>query len=322
LLLGLEPGDEVIVPSYTFTSTATAFAMRGARLVFVDVDPRTQNIDPHWVEQAITPKTRAIVAMHYGGVSCDMPALEAIAKAHNVAIIEDAAQAIGACAPDGRPLGTIGALGALSFHDTKNVSSGEGGAIILGDAALLSRAEILWEKGTDRSRFERERHNINRAGDKYTWVDIGSSFLPSEITAALLKAQLEDVVPINEQRMAVWNRYHQALEPLERAGKLQRPFVPAGARHNGHLYYVVIDDLERRNAFMTHLDQQGVGCVFHYVPLHNSNGGTKYGRAGSPMTNTMRAGDGLVRLPMWPGLADAEVDRVVSAVQSASNLHL
>jgi len=310
LLLGIGEGDEVILPSYTFTSTATAFAIRGARLVFVDIDPKTQNIDPQWIEPAITARTRAIAVMHYGGVACDMPALEAIAAKHAIAIVEDAAQAIGARAPDGRALGTIGAAGALSFHDTKNVSSGEGGALILGDAGLIERAEVMWEKGTDRSKFLRGQI------DKYTWVDIGSSFLPSEITAALLQAQLEDVSTINAQRLSIWGQYHDAFADLERKGFLARPVVPDGAVHNGHLYYLVLDSLERRDAFMAHMRAQGVETTFHYVPLHSSKAGIRFGRIGSPMTNSERAGDGLVRLPLWPGLSRDDVADVVGAART------
>jgi len=309
LLLGIGPGDEVIVPSYTFSSTATAFANRGAKLVFVDVDPATQNIDPRWIAPAVTQRTRAIVAMHYGGIACDMPAIEQIAAAHGAVLIEDAAQAVGARAPDGRALGAMGALGALSFHDTKNVSSGEGGALVIGDATLAARAEIMWEKGTDRSKF------IRGEIDKYTWVDLGSSFLPSEITAAMLKAHLEEAPTINAARLAVWNCYHDAFAALEQAGWLHRPFAPPGAMHNAHLYYLVLNDGSARDALRAHLKGAGVETTTHYAPLHQSAAGRRFGRVASPMVSAERAGEQLLRLPLWPGLSEAEVARVIAGVR-------
>lgn len=309
LLLGIGDGDEVILPSYTFPSTATAFAVRGARLVFVDVDVETQNIDPNWAEAAITSRTRAIVSMHYGGIACDMLRLEALASKFGVALIEDAAQAIGARSADGRALGSIGAIGALSFHDTKNISSGEGGAVILGDEKLLDRAEVMWEKGTDRSKFLRGQI------DKYTWVDLGSSFLPSEVTAALLNAQLEDTQTINAARLATWARYHDAFAEFELSGAIARPVVPQGAVHNAHLYYLMLPSAARRDTFMTHMREQGVETTFHYVPLHDSKAGRTYGRIASPMTNSIRAGECLVRLPLWAGLSTGDVDRVINAAR-------
>lgn len=309
-LLDIGPGDEVIVPSFTFTSTATAFAIRGARLAFVDVDPGTQNIDPQWIEAAISERTKAIAIMHYAGVACDMPAIEAIAAKHSLPIIEDAAQAIGATDAAGRPLGALGAVGALSFHDTKNISSGEGGAVILGDKSLHERAEVMWEKGTDRSKF------LRKEVDKYTWIDIGSSFLPSEITAAMLLAQLEQMAAINAARLKVWNAYHEAFADLERNGRLQRPTLTAGAQHNAHLYYLMLPNAAARQALMAHMSAAQIGVAFHYVPLHSSPAGQRFGRAASPMVNTERAGDCLVRLPLWPGLGRAEIGRVIDAVRA------
>lgn len=306
LLLGVGPGDEVIVPSYTFSSTAAAFANRGATLVFVDVDPGTQNIDPKWIAPAVTAQTRAIVAMHYGGVSCDMPVIEKIANDHGIALIEDAAQAVGARAPDGRVLGAIGALGALSFHDTKNVSSGEGGALVIGDASLAARAEIMWEKGTDRSKF------LRGEVDKYTWVDLGSSFLPSEVTAAMLQAHLEETEALNQMRLKIWAQYHAAFAALEQAGRLARPFAPPGAVHNGHLYYLVVEDAAGLRA---HLKTRGIDSATHYTPLHSSAAGRKFGRIASPMAATDRAGSQLLRLPMWPGLREDDVARVCESVR-------
>lgn len=306
-LIGVREGDEVIVPSYTFTSTATAFAMRGARIAFVDVDPRTQNLDPQWLEGAITPSTKAIVAMHYSGVACDMPAIEAIAARHNIPIIEDAAQAIGAYAPDGRALGAIGAFGCFSFHDTKNVSSGEGGALVVGDPALAERAEILWEKGTNRSAF------LRGEVDKYTWVDLGSSFLPSEVTAAMLAAQLEETDEINAARLVIWEAYQAAFAALAGKGLVGVPFVPERARHNAHLYYLILQSADQRDAYIAHMRACGVQVVFHYVPLHDSPAGRRFGREASPMANSFRAGAQLIRLPLWPGMAAAEMSRTIEA---------
>lgn len=310
LLLDLKQDDEVIVPSFTFSSTATAFAIHGAKVVFVDCDPRTQNIDPAAIEGAVTERTRAIVAMHYGGVACDMPVIEAIARRYNLSIVEDAAQAIGARASDGRALGAIGDLGALSFHDTKNVSSGEGGALIMGNHAFLRRAEVMWEKGTDRSRY------LRGEVDKYSWVDIGSSFLPSEITAALLKAQLEETALINEMRLAIWNRYNEAFAGLEQQGRLVRPYIPVGATHNAHLYYIITENADQRQALIAHLKQRGIHATFHYVPLHNSVAGERFGRTVGEMTNTIRAGDQLLRLPLWPGMSPGDTERVIEATHA------
>jgi dTDP-4-amino-4,6-dideoxygalactose transaminase len=309
LLSQLGRGDEVIMPSFTFASTANAFVLRGATPVFVDVDPGTQNIDAAAAGAAIGPRTRAIVAMHYGGVSCDMRALGRIAAAKNLLLIEDAAQAIQATF-DGKLLGSIGQMGALSFHDTKNVSSGEGGALIIAERSLIERAEIVWEKGTNRLQFHRG------TVDKYSWLDVGSSFLPSEITAAFLLAQLRSAERITELRLAVWQRFHDAFAELERAGDVTRPVVPEECKHNGHLYYLIVDSRERRDKMLDWLNRRGVGAVFHYVPLHSSQAGRKFGKTHGKLPNTDRAGNRLVRLPLWPDMTDAIVDRVIREVKS------
>lgn len=309
LLAGVGPGDEVIMPSFTFVSTANAFVLRGATPVFVDVDPSTFNIDVHEVAAAITPRTRAIVPVHYAGVACDMDALRALAERHGLLVIEDAAQALGSTL-DGRPLGALGALGALSFHETKNVISGEGGALLIGDAQFSDRAEILWEKGTNRGAFFRGQV------DKYTWVDIGSSFLPGEMVAAFLCAQLEQAEAITARRRQVWARYHAAFADLEREGIARRPIVPPACGHNAHMYYLVLRSLEERTAFIAHLRARDIGAVFHYVPLHSSPAGMRYGRAIGALPTSIRAGERLVRLPLWPGI-DAVQDQVIDAVLSA-----
>ena len=309
LLSQLGRGDEVIMPSFTFASTANAFVLRGATPVFVDVDPRTQNIDAAAAGAAIGPRTRAIVAMHYGGVGCDMRALGRIAAAKNLLLIEDAAQAIQATF-DGKLLGSIGQMGALSFHDTKNVSSGEGGALIIAERSLIERAEIVWEKGTNRLQFHRG------TVDQYSWLDVGSSFLPSEITAAFLLAQLRGAERITELRLAVWQRFHDAFAQLERAGDVTRPVVPEECKHNGHLYYLIVDSREMRDKMLDWLNRRGVGAVFHYVPLHSSQAGRKFGKTHGQLPNTDRAGYRLIRLPLWPDMPDAIIDRVIREVKA------
>jgi dTDP-4-amino-4,6-dideoxygalactose transaminase len=307
ILAGIGPGDEVIMPSYTFVSTANAFVLRGGVPVFVDVRADTLNLDERLVEAALTPRTRAIVPVHYAGVGCEMEPLLEIAARRGLMLIEDAAQGL-MTEHRGRALGAFGALGALSFHETKNVISGEGGALLINDARLIERAEIVREKGTNRSRFFRGEV------DKYTWVDIGSSYLPGEIIAAFLWAQLEDAESITAQRVALWNRYHERLEPCERAGRVRRPVIPPGCRHNAHLYYILLPGLEQRVRLTERLRARGIGAVFHYVPLHSSPAGRRYGRTASAMTNTERAGDCLLRLPLWlgmdPGVADAVAEEI------------
>jgi dTDP-4-amino-4,6-dideoxygalactose transaminase len=308
LLAEVGPGDEVILPSFTFTTTATAFVMRGATPVFVDIVPDTLNIDPGLVAAAITERTRAIVAVHYAGVGCEMDALRQIAERHGLMLIEDAAQGLGS-SWEGKPLGTIGALGTFSFHETKNVMSGEGGALLINDPALIERAEILQEKGTNRRAFYRGQV------DKYSWVDLGSSFLPSELTAAFLWAQLEDAASITQRRLRIWDRYHEALEPLEQARRLRRPIVPAQTRHNAHMYYVLLGDGAARDGALEALDALGINALFHYVPLHSSPAGRRFGRTNGPLPVTDEISGRLLRLPLWVEMTDDDIDYVVDGLR-------
>lgn len=295
VLADIRPGDEVILPSYTFVSTANAFVLRGGTPVFVDIRPDTLNIDEKKIEAAITKKTKAVVPVHYAGVGCDMDAISEIAARRGLTVIEDAAQGI-LSTWNGRPLGGIGSLGCLSFHETKNVISGEGGALLVNDERLARRAEIIREKGTNRSAFFRGEI------DKYSWVDIGSSWLPGELTAAFLFAQLENAVEITKRRLALWNRYHKALEPLEAAGKIRRPIIPPGAVHNAHMYYILLPNLDARSAFIADMKADGVGAIFHYVPLHTSPAGKKFGRAHGALKKTVELSNRIVRLPLWMGM--------------------
>lgn len=297
ILADVQPGDEVIMPSYTFVSTANAFVLRGAVPVFVDIRPDTLNLDERLIEAAITERTKAIVPVHYAGVGCEMDAIMAIAREHDLLVIEDAAQGVMA-SYKGRPLGSIGHLGALSFHETKNVISGEGGALLVNDPRFAERAEVIREKGTNRSQFFRGQV------DKYTWVDLGSSYLPSELIAAFLWAQMEEADRITRQRVGLWNTYHQWLKEPETAGLLRRPVVPAHCAHNAHMYYVLLPDLSIRTAFIARLKSLGIHPVFHYVPLHSAPAGRRFGRAHGPMTVTDDIADRLVRLPMWLGLEE------------------
>jgi dTDP-4-amino-4,6-dideoxygalactose transaminase len=295
------PGDEVIMPSFTFVSTANAFVLRGATPVFVDIRPDTFNLDERLVAQAITPRTRAIVPVHYAGVACEMDALMALAEARRLMVVEDAAQGVLA-EYRGRKLGAIGHLGCLSFHETKNVISGEGGALLVNDERLIGRAEIIREKGTDRARFFRGEV------DKYTWVDIGSSFLPSELVGAFLWAQLERAADINARRQQLCAAYRQALEPLARRGVLSLPRPePEGVTGNGHMFYVLLPDLGTRHALIAHLKERGILAIFHYVPLHSSPGGRKYGRVAGTMAVTDDIAARLLRLPMHYGLTAKQV---------------
>ncbi len=305
ILADIGPGDEVIMPSYTFVSTANAFVLRGGVPVFIDVRPDTLNLDPARIDAAVTPRTKAIVPVHYAGVACDMDAIMAIARDRELLVIEDAAQ--GYLSSHGeRPLGSIGHLAALSFHETKNVISGEGGALLINDPALIERAEIIREKGTDRSKFFRGQV------DKYTWVDIGSSFLPSELIAAFLWAQLEEAEAITARRTALWARYHDAFADAEREGKCRRPTVPVGCRHNAHLYYLIVDSLATRTRFISALKQAGIHSVFHYVPLHSAPAGVRYGRTAGDLTVTEELSQRLVRLPLWLGIEDRQ-EQVIEA---------
>ncbi|HEY1033902.1 MAG TPA: dTDP-4-amino-4,6-dideoxygalactose transaminase [Pseudoxanthomonas sp.] len=309
LLLDLQPGDEVIMPSYTFVSTANAFVLRGAVPVFVDVREDTLNLDERLVEAAITPRTRAICVVHYAGVACEMDTLLDIAARHGLAIVEDAAQAI-MSSYRGRPLGTIGDLGALSFHETKNIISGEGGALLCRDEHYAERSEILREKGTNRSRFFRGQV------DKYTWVDVGSSFLPGEITAAFLCAQMEEADQITARRLAIWERYHAWAASYEAAGRLRRPVVPAHCTHNAHMYYLLLPSLEARTHFIHRLKEAGVQTVFHYIPLHSSPAGRTLGRTPASMAITDDISERLVRLPLWVGVEE-HIPAILEAADDA-----
>jgi len=309
LLAELQPGDEVIMPSYTFVSTANAFVMRGAVPVFVDIRPDTLNIDESKIEAAITPRTRVILPVHYAGVACEMDSIMEIARRHGLIVIEDAAQGI-MSSYKGRPLGTIGHMGAYSFHETKNIIAGEGGALLVNDPEYAERAEIIREKGTNRSQFFRGQV------DKYTWVDIGSSYLPGEVIAAFLWAQMEEADSITRRRLDLWDSYHAALAPLEAEGKLRRPIVPEGCTHNAHMYYVLLDSLEQRGRVIADLKRQGVHSVFHYVPLHSAPAGRKHSRAHGELAHTDDLSDRLLRLPLWVGL-EAEQDRVIRALKEA-----
>lgn len=307
MLADLGPGDEVILPSFTFVSTANAIALRGAIPVFSDIRPDTLNLDESRVEDAITPRTRAIVVVHYAGVACAMDDFAAIAERHGLLLIEDAAQGL-LSTYKGRPLGAIGSLGAVSFHETKNVIAGEGGALLVNDPRFIPRAEIIREKGTNRSSFFRGQV------DKYTWVDLGSSYLPGEIMAAFLHAQLEHAPALTAERQRVWHRYHEAFAGLEREGRVRRPIVPPECGHNGHLYYLLLPDLAARTRLIARLKARGVMALFHYVPLHDSPAGRRFGRAHGALDVTTGASDRLVRLPLWPGLDDRAADFVVECV--------
>jgi dTDP-4-amino-4,6-dideoxygalactose transaminase len=310
LLLDIQPGDEIIMPSYTFVSTANAFVLRSGVPVFVDIREDTLNLDERLIEAAITPRTRAIVPVHYAGVACEMDAITAIAQRHGLKVVEDAAQGVMA-SYRGRALGSIGDLGAYSFHETKNVISGEGGALLVNDPDLALRAEIIREKGTDRSRFFRGEV------DKYTWQEVGSSFLPGELIAAFLWAQLEEADRITKQRLAIWQRYHELLEPLEAKGILRRPVVPDDCKHNAHMYYVLLAPGIDRQKVLEAFKRNEILAVFHYVPLHSSPAGKRYGRSHSNLEVTNELSERLVRLPLWVGLSEEQQDRVVQVLRNS-----
>lgn len=305
ILADIQPGDEIIMPSHTFVSTANAFVLRGGVPVFVDIRPDTLNIDENKIEAAITPKTKAIVPVHYAGVGCEMEPIMDISQRYNLLVIEDAAQGI-MSTYKGKPLGSIGHLAAVSFHETKNVICGEGGALLVNKSEFVERAEIIWEKGTNRSQFFRGQV------DKYTWSDIGSSYLPSEINAAFLFAQLEVVDKITQKRLEIWEQYHQAFTRLEAQGKVRRPIIPDECRHNAHMYYLLLPSLEIRTLLIEKLKIFGINTVFHYVPLHSSPAGIKYGRANDSMAFTNQLSERLIRLPLWFGLN--QVSNVVESV--------
>ncbi len=311
LLAGVGQGDEVIMPSFTFVSTANAFVLRGATPVFVDIRLDTLNIDEARIEEAITPRTRAIAVVHYAGVGCEMDTIMEIAQRHNLLVIEDAAQGLMA-RYKGRALGSFGQMSTLSFHETKNVVSGEGGALLINDRGFVERAEIIREKGTNRSQFFRGQV------DKYTWVDVGSSYLPGEIIAAFLWAQLENATHITMQRMMLWERYHEAFEELEALGKVRRPVIPQHCEHNAHMYYLLLPSLEVRTKFIAAIRARDINAVFHYVPLHSSPAGQKYGRTVGTMLHTNALSDRLVRLPLFPDLGEQQRD-VIQAVFEATH---
>ena len=307
LLCELKPGDEVILPSYTFSSTATAAVLAGAKLVFVDVRPDTMNIDETKIEAAITERTKVIVVMHYAGVACEMDAIMDLARRHGLMVVEDAAQGV-MSTYTGRALGTIGDFGCYSFHETKNYSMGEGGALIINNEAYNERAEILREKGTNRSKFFRGQV------DKYTWVDFGDSYLPSELNAAYLWAQLEQADAINENRLATWNAYDEAFAPLKAQGKLELPVIPEDCVHNAHMYYLKLKNLQERTAFINYMKENDVHTVFHYVPLHSAPAGLKFGRFAGEDVYTTKESERLVRLPLYYGLAQEDLEKVIRLV--------
>jgi dTDP-4-amino-4,6-dideoxygalactose transaminase len=310
LLLDIQPGDEVIMPSYTFVSTANAFVLRGAKIVFVDIRPDTMNIDECLIEAAITPKTKVIVPVHYAGVACEMDSIMALAEKYGLYVVEDAAQGM-MSTYKGRALGSIGHLASYSFHETKNYTSGgEGGVLLINDERFIARAEIIREKGTNRSQFWRGMV------DKYTWVDVGSSYLPSELQAAYLYGQLEVADHINSARRAIWNRFQAAFAEFEGKG-LERPVVPAGCEHNAHMYYLKLRGLQQRSAFIESLKAQGVMAVFHYVPLHSSPCGTQWGEFKGDDAFTTSESERLVRLPIWYGMDEATQDAVIDSVRHA-----
>ena len=304
-LCNLQPGDEVILPSFTFSSTATAFALVGAKLVFVDVRPDTMNIDEKLIEKAITPKTRVIVAVHYAGVSCEMDTIMDIAKRHNLKVVEDAAQGV-MSSYKGKALGTIGDFGCYSFHETKNYSMGEGGAIVINDESAIEKAEILREKGTNRSQFYRGQIA------KYNWVDWGSSYLPSDLNAAYLWGQLNEADKINDNRLATWNEYNKAFKPLEEKGLVELPVIPSDCVHNAHMFYIKCRTLEERTAYINFMKENDILCVFHYVPLHSAPAGLKFGRFFEEDKYTTSESDKLVRLPLYYNIEKADLEKVIT----------
>ena len=309
VLAGIKPGDEVIMPSYTFVSTANAFVLRGAHIVFVDVRPDTMNIDENKIEQAITEKTKAIVPVHYAGVGCNMDKIMDIAAKHGLKVIEDAAQGVMA-SYKGKALGTFGDYGCFSFHETKNYSMGEGGAILINKEEDVDRAEIIREKGTNRRRF------LQGKVDKYTWVSEGSSYLPSDINAAYLLPQLEDAEKINDDRLGSWRHYYEGLSDLADAGKISLPVIPEECSHNAHMFYIKVKDLEERGELISFLGEKGISSVFHYVPLHSSEAGRKFGEFRGDDAYTTKDSERLLRLPMYYGLKPEEVDEVIKEVHN------
>ena len=307
LLLDIQPGEEIIMPSYTFVSSANAFVLRGGVPVFVDIREDTLNLDERLIESSITSRTRAIVPVHYAGVACEMDTIMAIARKYGLKVIEDAAQGI-MSSYKGQALGKIGDLGAYSFHETKNITSGEGGALLINNSDMSLRAEIIREKGTNRSRFVRGEI------DKYTWQEVGSSFLPGELVAAFLWGQLEEASRITKERLSIWHRYHKLLEPLENKGMLRRPIIPDGCKNNAHMYYVILAPEIDRQKILDSFKLDKIGAVFHYVPLHSSPAGKRYGRLHGDLNVTNRQSKALVRLPLWIGLSNEQQDRIVKVL--------
>lgn len=308
LLADIKSGDEVIMPSYTFVSTANAFVLRGATIVFVDIRPDTMNIDENLIEDAITEKTRAIVPVHYGGVACEMDTIRDIAKRHNLVVVEDAAQGVMSFYK-GRALGSIGDFGCYSFHETKNYSMGEGGAVLVNHEKNVERAEIIREKGTNRTKFFRGQV------DKYTWIDLGSSYLQSELNCAYLYAQIENPDIINNDRLQSWNTYYEFLTPLKEKGCIDLPVVPEGCVHNAHMFYIKTKDLEERSKLIAFLKENGIGAVFHYIPLHSSPAGQQFGRFHGEDKYTTKESERLLRLPMYYGLEKKDIEYVVSKIK-------
>lgn len=306
LLCDLKPGDEVILPSYTFSSTANAPVLAGAKLVFVDIRPDTMNIDEKKIEQAITDKTKVIIAMHYAGVACEMDTIMDIAKRHNLMVVEDAAQAV-MSTYKGKALGTIGDFGCYSFHETKNYSMGEGGAVLINNPDYNEKAEILREKGTNRAKFFRGQV------DKYTWVDFGDSYLPSELNAAYLWAQLQKADEINDNRLATWNRYYEAFKPLADKELVELPTIPESCQHNAHMFYLKCKNLEERTAFISAMRKMEIGCVFHYIPLHSAPAGLKFGRFDGEDLFTTTESERLVRLPLYYGMTEEDCKHVINS---------
>lgn len=309
LLCDIQPGDEIIMPSYTFVSTADAFVLRGAKIVFVDIRPDTMNIDETKIEAAITKKTKAIVPVHYAGVACEMDAIMDIARRHNLMVIEDAAQAV-MSTYKGKALGTIGDYGCYSFHETKNYSMGEGGALLIKNADMIEAAEVLREKGTNRSKFFRGQI------DKYTWVNYGSSYLPSELNAAYLWAELEMADEINEDRLQSWNHYYNGLQDLAEKGNIELPVIPEGCVHNAHMFYIKAKDLGERTRLIAYMKENGIGCVFHYIPLHSAPAGRKFGRFHGEDQYTTKESERLMRLPMYYGLKPEDVEKVIETIKN------
>lgn len=309
ILLDLKQGDEIIMPSYTFVSTANAFVLRGAVPVFVDIKKDTQNINIDLIKNAITPRTKAICVVHYAGVPCEMDEIMNIAKEHHLTVIEDSAQALGSFYKE-KPVGTIGDLACFSFHETKNIISGEGGALVINNEKYIQRAEVIREKGTNRSQFFRGEV------DKYTWIDIGSSFLPSDLVAAFLYSQLQNINKINKKRAEIWNFYHEFFKKYEENGFIKRPFVPQFCKHNSHMYYILFPTIEKRTDFINFLKSHEINTVFHYIPLHSSPAGKKFSRTASDMSITDETSDTLVRLPIYYSLTKKELNRIKSVIEN------